>query len=133
MLLVKQKWQDELIHTIGLLTMKEDRVIRKIVYHPLEFAKEKMIDDDDERPIRIRYFGAFVLKSKKSKERARKFSYIYKHYEMFKDIIALYDYDVSTEEKYQYVLKHYFNGKKIRYVDEIYEKGLVLKQCMGEM
>ena len=68
MLLVKQKWQDELIHTIGLLTMKEDRVIKRIVYHPLEFAKEKMTSEDDERPIRIRYFGAFVLKSKNQKK-----------------------------------------------------------------
>lgn len=130
MLLIKQKWQDELIHTIGLLTMKEDRVVKKIVYHPLEFAKRKMIDEDDERPVRIRYFGTFVLKSKKSKERARKFSYIYKNYEIFKVIVATYGYEVDTEEKYQMVLKRNFNGKKIRYVDEIYEKGLVLKQCM---
>jgi len=130
MLLVKQKWQDELIHTIGLLSMKEDRVIKEIVYHPLKFAREKMVSEDDEKPIRIRYFGTFVLKSKKSKERARKFSYIYKNYETFKDIIASYGYDVDTEEKYQMILKHNFNGKKIRHVDEIYEKGLVLKQCM---
>ena len=130
MLLVKQKWQDELIHTIGLLTMKEDRVIKQIVYHPLEFAREKMTSEDDERPIRIRYFGAFVLKSKRSKERARKFTYIYKNYEVYKDIVASYGYEVDTLEKYQVVLKQHFNGKKIRYIDEIYEKGLVLKQCI---
>ena len=130
MLLVKQKWQDELIHTIGLLTMKEDRVVNRIVYHPLEFAKAKMMKDDDERPIRIRYFGVFVLKSKRSKERTRKFSYIYKNYEMFKDIIAAYGYDVGDVETYHDVLKQHFTKKKIRFVDEIYEKGLVLKQCM---
>lgn len=130
MLLVKQKWQDELIHTIGLLSMKEDRVIKKIVYHPLEFAKARMVDDNDERPIRIRYFGAFVLKSKRSKERTRKFSYIYKNYEIFKDIIATYGYEVDDVEKYHTVLKQHFTGKKIRFVDEIYEKGLVLKQCI---
>lgn len=130
MLLVKQKWQDELIHTIGLLSMKEDRVIRKIVYHPLEFAKAKMVDDNDERPIRIRYFGAFVLKSKRSKERTRKFSYIYKNYEIFKDIVAAYGYEVGDVETYHDVLKQHFTKKKIRFVDEIYEKGLVLKQSI---
>lgn len=130
MLLVKQKWQDELIHTIGLLSMKEDRVIKKIVYHPLEFAKLRMIDDNDERPIRIRYFGVFVLKSKRSKERTRKFSFIYKNYEMFKDVVAAYGYEVDTLDKYHDVLKQNFTKKKIRYVDEIYEKGLVLKQSI---
>lgn len=130
MLLKKQKWQDELIHTIGLLSMKEDRVIKKIVYHPLEFAKVKMIDDNDERPIRIRYFGVFTLKSKRSKERTRKFSYIYKNYEIFRDIIATYGYDVGDIEKYHEVLKTNFTKKKIRFVDEIYEKGLVLKQSI---
>ena len=73
MILSKQKWQDELIHTIGLLTMKEDWVIQRIVYHPLEFAKERMMDDDEDRPIRIRYFGTFVLKSKRQKKELANF------------------------------------------------------------
>ena len=128
MILTKTKWQDNLIHTIGLLTMKEDRVIKKIVYHPLLFAKRVMEDDNDERPIRIRYFGILVLKSKKSKERSRKFSYIYRHYDDFKALIAEFDYDVSTEEAFQSTMRHHFSGKKIRFIDEIYEKGLVLKQ-----
>jgi hypothetical protein len=108
--------------------MKEDRVIRKIAYHPLLFSKRVMEDDNDERPIRIRYFGCFVLKSKKSKERSRKFSYIYRHYEDFKGLVAEFGYDVSTEEEFQSSLRHHFSGKKIRFIDDIYEKGLVLKQ-----
>ena len=128
MLLVKQKWQDELINTIGLITMKEDRVVKKRVYHPLEFAKAVMSSDDDERPIRIRYFGVFALKPNRSKERTRKFQHIYKQYDTFKDIVASYGYNVDTLPDYQSVLKKHFSGKGIRYIDEIYEKGLVLKQ-----
>jgi len=130
MILTKQKWQDELIHTIGLLTMKEDWVIRRIVYHPLEFAKVKMIDEEEERAIRIRYFGTFVLKSRKSKDRSRKFSYIYRHWETFKDIVAEYGFPINDEEEFKSVLKHKFAGKRMRYIDDIYHKGLVLKQSI---
>ena len=56
------KEQDKIIKNISLLRFKDLRVVRTIVYHPLLFAKRIMMDPDDNRPIRIRYFGAFVQK-----------------------------------------------------------------------
>jgi hypothetical protein len=56
------KPQDSIIKNISLLKFKDPRVIQAIVYHPLLFAKQKMVDPDDIRPVRIRYFATFVQK-----------------------------------------------------------------------
>lgn len=45
----------------------DPRVVRAIVYHPFLFAKRRMEDDNDDRPIRIKYFGVFVQKYIKTK------------------------------------------------------------------
>lgn len=70
------KEQDRIIKHISLIKFKDPRVIQTIVYHPLLFAKHKMADPDDFRPIRIRYFGVFVGKYMHNKEMFHKFSYI---------------------------------------------------------
>lgn len=124
------KWQDDLIHNVGLTFFKKDWVAKEIVYHPLKFAKRRMEDPEDDRPIRIRYFAAFALKSGKTKERINKFKEIYRNYEKYKDIVATVSYkkdkyyDTSTEELFQKAMKHIgMNG--VRKIDKIYEKGLV--------
>jgi hypothetical protein len=121
------KWQDDLIHNVGLSFFKKDWVIKEIVYHPLKFAKRRMEDPLDERPIRIRYFAAFVLKSSKTKERVAKFKQVYRDYAKYKDIISSYGYKVDTEDEFKYAVQ----GIAIRYIrliDEIYEKGLVVNE-----
>lgn len=40
----------------------DTRVVRLIVDYPIKFARERISDDEDNRPIRIRYFAAFVPK-----------------------------------------------------------------------
>ena len=52
-----------IIHEIYLKWKKDKRVIREIISHPILFTKHKIVDDDDWRPIRIRYFGVFAPKS----------------------------------------------------------------------
>lgn len=43
----------------------DERVVRLIADYPLKFARKKMADDNDWRPIMIRYFAKFVPKYKK--------------------------------------------------------------------
>jgi hypothetical protein len=68
--------QDRIIKSISLLKFKDPRIIQNIVYHPLFFAKKKMADPDDLRPIRIRYFGVFVGKYLHNKEMFKKLNYM---------------------------------------------------------
>jgi hypothetical protein len=62
------KVEDKIIRHIARKYNKDPRVVREIVYHPLLFAKRRMEDDAEDRPIRIRYFGAFTQKEIKNKE-----------------------------------------------------------------
>ena len=42
---------------------KTDQVlIRKVAHHPFEFIHQKMTDEFDHRPIRLRYLGLFFIK-----------------------------------------------------------------------
>jgi hypothetical protein len=41
---------------------KDKRVVAAIATHPLYFFKQVASNSEDERPIRIRYFGIFALK-----------------------------------------------------------------------
>ena len=116
------KWQDDLIHQTGLLFFKKDWVIKEIVYHPLKFAKRRMEDPTDTRPIRIRYFATFVMKSFKTKERVGKFKEIYRGYEKYKSIVEGYGYGVATEEEYQYNVQS-IGITKMWLIDKIYDKG----------
>lgn len=119
------KWQDDLIHAIGLTTYKKDWVIKEIVYHPLKFAKRRMEDSIDDRPIMIRYFAKFALKSTKTKERVSKYKEVYRNYDIYKDIVASYSFDTTTEDRFKDAVQE-IGIKKIRLIDEIYEKGQVI-------
>lgn len=47
---------------------KDTRVIKTITEYPFKFAKERMSDPSDDRPIRIRYFGVFTQRKLKNKD-----------------------------------------------------------------
>jgi hypothetical protein len=121
------KWQDDLVHNVALLFMKKDWVIKEIVYHPLKFAKNRMEDEDDPRPIRIRYFATFVMKNGKSKAWIHKYEIIYRAYDRFKDLVAEYGYDTSTEELFKKAVRH-IGYTKIFWIDNMWEKSLVTNE-----
>ena len=128
MLYSKQfKWQDDLIHNVGLTFFKKDWVVKEIAYHPLKFAKRRMEDPTDDRPIRIRYFAAFALKSSKTKERVAKFKEVYRNYDKYKDILNEMGYEVESREKYEQSVK-LIGISKIKLIDEIYQKGSVINE-----
>ena len=118
----QHKWQDDLIHNVGLTFFKKDWVIKEIVYHPLKFTKQRMEDPVDERPIRIRYFATFVPKNSKNKERISKYKEIYRDYLKYKDILKSFDYKSDTEENFKRSMRHIGN-KCIWEIDKIYELG----------
>ena len=60
--------EEKIIRKLATKYMKDPRVIREIVYHPFLFTKRVMEDLVDDRPTRIRWFGAFVQKTIKNKK-----------------------------------------------------------------
>jgi hypothetical protein len=121
------KWQDDLIHNVGLLFMKKDWVIKEIVYHPLKFAKRHMEDEVDPRPIRIRYFATFVMKKGKSKIWLGRYRELFYNYEKYKHLVAEYGFDVDTEERYHTALE-VMAANKVYNIDNIYNKSLVMNE-----
>jgi hypothetical protein len=53
---------EEIIKELSLKYNKDKRVIKLICEHPLLFAKYRMKDPNDIRPIMIPYFAKFVFK-----------------------------------------------------------------------
>jgi hypothetical protein len=121
------KWQDDLIHNVGLIFFKKDWVIKEIAYHPLKFAKRSIEDEKDTRPTRIRYFGTFVMKEVKNKERVTKYKEIFRDYNKYKPILKELGYDINTEDDFKKVMYNIGN-KEIYKVDNIYNKGLVISE-----
>ena len=54
--------QDIIIRDLAAKYKKDPRIIEAIVYSPLKFTKKVIEDPNDDRPIRIKYFGVFVQK-----------------------------------------------------------------------
>jgi hypothetical protein len=82
--------QDKIIKHISLVKFKDPRVIEKVVYHPMFFARQKMTDPDDYRPIRIRYFGVFVGKFMRNKEMHKKLTHAIKILKARPDLISIF-------------------------------------------
>ena len=54
--------ENKIVKELSLKYGKDERIIRNIAYFPFKFTKRIMADYNDNRPVRIRYFGAFVQK-----------------------------------------------------------------------
>jgi len=55
---------NRIVHNLHLEFRKDKRVVRQVAYHPITFVKSKIVDDEDWNPIRIRYCGVFLPKTK---------------------------------------------------------------------
>jgi hypothetical protein len=60
----EQKWQKDLIRKIAKEENLDIRVVRTIAYYPMLFLREKIEDSKNERAVRIRRLGAFLLKKR---------------------------------------------------------------------
>jgi hypothetical protein len=54
--------QDDILRELSHKFNKDIRHIKTICYYPIRFTKEIIENTLDDRPIRIRYFGAFTQK-----------------------------------------------------------------------
>jgi len=54
--------QDIIIRDLAAKYKKDPRIIEAIVYSPLKFTKRVIENPQDDRPVRIKYFGVFVQK-----------------------------------------------------------------------
>jgi hypothetical protein len=102
--------QDKIIKSISLDNFKDPRVIKQIVYHPLLFAKRRMADPDDYRPIRIRYFGVFLQKYMRNKEMFKKLSFIVSNLKLHPKLIKIF---------VEPTFVNYLDA--IKYVNELFE------------
>ena len=125
------KVQDRIINSISLLKFKDKRIIQNIVYHPLLFAKRRMTDPDDERPIRIRYFGVFTQKYLHNKTSAKQYRFIRDHIEdplVMAAIRSLNNEIVNTESAYKW-LYYLYNANKKDQFDKLYN---IICKAIGE-
>lgn len=54
--------QERLIKELAKKYKVDPRLVKTVVYHPIKFAKSKMENPTNNRPIRIRHFGLFTQK-----------------------------------------------------------------------
>ena len=116
------KEQDRIIKHISLIKFKDPRIVQAIAYHPLLFAKRKMTDPDDYRPIRIRYFGTFVGKYMRNKEMYKKLSYIITSLKMHPKLIKVF-VDPSFENELDVIkyVNQLFNDNNKEAVELVYD------------
>jgi len=60
--------KDRLVKQLSKKHGVDPRVTRLIVDSPIKFYKRRSADDNDIRPVRIRYFGVFMPKPKYIRE-----------------------------------------------------------------
>jgi len=65
------KFKRELINKLSREHGVDPRVVQLVVDYPFSFARKRMADDEDDRPIRLRYLGVFVKKGKHGKEEVK--------------------------------------------------------------
>lgn len=83
--------KEELVKKLATKYNLDFRVVRLIIDYPIKFAKERMSDPEDFRPIRIRYLAVFLPKA--AGNEWEKSSTV--EYERINNI----DYEVKQEEE----------------------------------
>ena len=56
--------KERLVKQIAKRKGIDPRVVRLVADYPFRFVRDRMKDNEDWRPIRIRYFGIFALRPK---------------------------------------------------------------------
>lgn len=66
------RFKNALVNKLAKQHGVDPRVVRLVVDYPFLFTKRKIADIEDDRPIRLRYLGAFVQKQYKNENKTRK-------------------------------------------------------------
>jgi len=62
-------YREQIIEEMQKVFTLDKRILREICYYPCKFAKRKMEDLNENRPIRIRYFCVFTQKNTYNKDK----------------------------------------------------------------
>lgn len=75
---IQTQWFKNVINNLAIKYKKDPRVIEYIIHYPFLFV-QNIIRSEDERPIRLRHLGVFVLKPSASKVDSynRRLSFLY--------------------------------------------------------
>lgn len=122
--------QDRIIKHISLVNFKDPRIVQQVVYHPILFAKHRMADPDDFRPIRIRYFGAFVGKYMRNKEMFKRLSYIIQHLRADPGLVKVFvDPTFTNDYDARVYVNALFDANDKDSINAIYD---AIKKAIGE-
>ena len=113
--------QDLIIRQISLNRFINERVVRQVVSHPILFARQRMADKDDNRPIRIKYFGTFVQKKIANKENVRKLNEILQLVRFNEEhYLKVFDGLFTEKEEILTHIRKAFNERNEEEFNEIY-------------
>ena len=110
---------DEMYEKFGV----DKRVLREICYYPLKFAKRRMEDFNDSRPIRIRYFGVFAQKEKHNKEKymiGKSEKLLNNIEEVTLVMVSVLGYELPTYESARNVINLAVETKDYEKINDIY-------------
>jgi hypothetical protein len=107
-----------IIKNISKSTGIDIRVVTQVVHHPFKFVRDK-VSGNEERPIRIRYFGVFSQKLLLNKQSSTKRK-VERILRWSTDNLAIY-LNLSEEEAINHLNK-LLEDKKYRDIDLIYKK-----------
>jgi len=102
----------------------DKRIVKEVVYSPLKFTRDIISDDVDERPIRIRYFGAFIQKknSNKSSRMNTMFEVLYNNIEdTFIVMVSLLGFQLKNKDSARKTLETARDQKDYDKIKMIYD------------
>lgn len=116
--------QDRLMRRLAKEHGKDPRVIKEIVNSPIKFANRVISDPWDIRPIRIRYFGVFMLKHKDAKDNLAKAHVKYMKAKIVKIMIIMTSmgYIIKDETSVNRILDEALENKEYDKLQVIWEE-----------
>jgi hypothetical protein len=60
--ILPKPWYKKVVDNLAIKYKKDRRVIEYISHYPFSFLKEVVLDEDNQRPVRLRHLGVFFLK-----------------------------------------------------------------------
>lgn len=116
-------WQKEIITNISKTFNLDKRVVREIVYYPLLFLHQHIIDDICERPIRIRKLGVWVLRGNRGKKKVlqKQYNFLLEHSEeLYSKLTNLFNGKFDSKEAFERHLWWLYRNQNFNPIRRLY-------------
>ena len=60
--ILPKPWYKKVVDNLAIKYKKDRRVIEYISHYPFSFLKQVVLDEDNQRPVRLRHLGVFFLR-----------------------------------------------------------------------